>query len=56
MFDIRINVLKAGAIPGEDMENVRYSIRKILGHASIFLVAEVFTVIALYMFLLYGKK
>ena len=51
VFDIKFNVLKAGAIPGEDMENVRYSIRKILGHASMFLVAEVFTVIALYMFL-----
>lgn len=54
-FEININVLKAGAISGEDMEDVRFSLRKIIGHASMFLIGEVFTIITLYMFL-YNKK
>lgn len=54
-FDIKINVLKAGAISGEDIENVRFSLRKVLGHAMIFLIAHVFTLITLYMFL-YERK
>ena len=54
-FEITINVLKAGAISGEDMENVRFSLRKVVGHAMMFLLAQAFTLVALYMFF-YKKK
>lgn len=52
---IVFTVLKAGAIDGSNIYDFNYSLRKILGHAFVFGVAQVFTFIALYMFL-YNKK
>lgn len=54
-FEVKITVLKAGALSGEDYEDLRVSIRKIVGHASLFMFASIFTIITCYMFL-YNKK
>lgn len=54
-FEFDFKVLKAGAISGDEMDNMRLSVRKVVGHAALFLIAEVFTIICLYMFL-YNKK
>lgn len=52
---IRFAVLKAGSINTNDLEDVGFSIRKSIGHASLFAIAEIFTLIAIFM-LLYDKK
>ena len=52
---VKFTVLKAGAIDTNDIDDVNSSIRKIIGHASLFAIAEIFTLIALYMFM-YNKK
>lgn len=52
---IRFTVLKAGSINTNDLEDVGFNIRKSIGHASLFAIAEIFTLIALFMFL-YDKK
>ena len=54
-FSIDFKILKAGAISNDDLEDVGYSVRKVVGHAALFAIAEVFTIVALYMFL-YDKK
>lgn len=45
-----IKILKAGAISTEDLHNVGYGLRKSLGHALVFLVAQVFTFLSLIAF------
>ena len=52
---IKFTVLKAGSINTNDLDDVGHNLRKSLGHASLFAVAEVFTLLALFMFL-YDKK
>ena len=52
---IDFTFLKAGAIDTNELADVGHSVRKIIGHALLFAVAELFTFIALYMFL-YRKK
>ena len=52
---IRFTVLKAGSINANDLEDVGFNIRKSIGHASLFAIAEIFTLIALFMFL-YDKR
>ena len=54
-FEIQITVVPAGAISGEDVPAIRKTIRKSLGHAAMFMVAQVFTFLTLYMFF-YDKK
>ena len=54
-IETTINVVKAGAISSEDVGDVHHSIRKIIGHAVVFMVAQIFTFLTLYMFL-YDKK
>ena len=52
---IKFTVLKAGNINTNDLEDVGFNIRKSIGHASLFAIAEIFTLIAIFM-LLYDKK
>lgn len=54
-FVVDLTIVKAGAISTDNMEDVGLSLRKIIGHASLFAIAEVFTIIAVYMFI-YDKK
>ena len=46
-----INVVKAGAIGKEDIENLNLNIRKSVGHAALFGLTQIFTFLAFYMFL-----
>jgi len=55
-FEFDITILKAGAISGDEMNDVRFSIRKVVGHAALFLIAEIFTTICLSMFFQKIKK
>ncbi len=52
---ISFSFLKAGAISTNDLDDVGLSVRKVVGHASLFAIAELFTFVALFMFL-YKKK
>ncbi len=52
---ITFTVLKAGAINTDDIDGVNYRLRKIIGHASLFAISQLFTIITFYMFL-YKKK
>lgn len=54
-FSFNLEVMKAGAISSDELEDVGYNIRKVIGHALLFAIAETFTVVALFMFL-YKKK
>ena len=54
-FVVSFIVVEAGAITSDDMEDVGYTIRKSLGHAVVFMVCQIFTFLAFYMFL-YDKK
>lgn len=54
-FHINFTILKAGAITTDDIHDVELSVRKVVGHALLFAIAETFTIIAAYMFL-YNKK
>lgn len=54
-FSIHFSILKAGAITHDDMQDITFNVRKIVGHAVLFAIAEVFTIIAFYMFL-FKKK
>ena len=54
-FSIRFIVVKAGAINSDNIDDVGYTIRKSIGHAAVFMVAQIFTFLAFYMFL-YNKK
>lgn len=51
----KFTILKAGAISTSGMESATTYIRKIVGHALLFAVCQVFTFLAFYMFL-YNKK
>ena len=48
---INLTILKAGAIKTEDMDDIGQSLRKIIGHASLFAIAQIFTLITFLMFL-----
>ena len=48
-------VVKAGAINEDNIDDLGLHIRKSLGHAAVFALAQVFTFLTLYMFL-YNKK
>ena len=50
-----IKVMQAGAIDEDNYEDVNLSIRKSIGHATMFGITQIFTFLALYMFL-YDKK
>ena len=52
---IKFTILKAGSINTNDLENVGFNLRKSIGHALLFAVAEIFTLVTLFMFL-YDKK
>lgn len=54
-FETALTVLPAGAISNDDVSNVKTSVRKTVGHASLFMIAQVFTFLTLYMFF-YDKK
>ena len=51
-----IKVLQAGAIDEDNYEDVNLSIRKSIGHATMFGITQIFTFLALYMFLFDKKK
>ena len=51
-----IKVMQAGAIDEENYENVHLSIRKSIGHATMFGITQVFTFLAIYMFFFEKKK
>ena len=52
---ITFTVLKAGAMNTGDISSANYTLRKVVGHAALFMVAQIFTIITLYMFF-YDKK
>lgn len=54
-FTLKFIILKAGAIGTDELDDVGLSVRKVVGHATLFAIAEVFTIIAIFMFL-YEKK
>ena len=51
----KYTVVKSGAIESKDVESLGKRLRKSVGHAAVFMVAQIFTFLALYMFL-YDKK
>ena len=53
--EIEFSIVTSGAIPTENMQNVELSLRKSVGHAAMFLTAQVFTYLSFCMFL-YDKK
>lgn len=54
-FTIQFTILKAGAISYDNLQDVSFNVRKVVGHATLFAIAEIFTIITFYMFL-YKKK
>lgn len=54
-FTLKFVILKAGAITLSEMDDVSHNVRKIVGHATLFAIAEIFTIITFYMFL-FKKK
>lgn len=54
-YSFTLIIIKAGAISSNELENVGYSMRKVVGHAFLFAIAEIFTIITFYMFL-FEKK
>lgn len=54
-FSTKVIVLKAGAIKTDNFESVKTTIRKSLGHAAVFMVAQIFTYLTFYFFF-YDKK
>lgn len=48
---IDFEFLKAGAINTDEMDDVGHSLRKAVGHAAMFAVAQVFLLITIYMFM-----
>ena len=48
---VKITVLNAGAMNSNDIANAGSSMRKIVGHAGLFMITQIFTFIAFYMFL-----
>lgn len=53
--EIAISAVKAGAISTDDISNIGTYIRKSLGHAAVFMVAQIFTFLTLFMFF-YERK
>ena len=53
--ELKCTVVKAGAISKDDLIDVGLYIRKSLGHAAVFMVAQIFTFLTFYMFF-YDKK
>lgn len=51
---IEFTVLKAGAMNTGDITEANFTLRKVVGHAALFMVTQIFTIIALYMF--FDKK
>lgn len=54
-FTLKFVIFKAGAITPSEMDDVSHNVRKIVGHATLFAIAEIFTIITFYMFL-FKKK
>ena len=54
-YSFSLIIMKAGAISSNELESVGYSLRKVVGHALLFAIAEIFTIITFYMFL-FEKK
>lgn len=54
-FTIQFTILKAGAISYDNLQDVSFNVRKVVGHATLFAIAEIFTIITFYMFF-YKKK
>ena len=54
-LETKFSVVKAGAIDSDNIDDLGYYIRKSLGHAAVFALASIFTLITLYMFF-YDKK
>ena len=54
-FFIKFTILKAGAIDTEDVDDVGFTLRKTIGHATLFGIAQIFTLLTFYMFM-YDKK
>ena len=52
---VKFTVLKEGSITTDDLESINLNIRKSIGHAAVFMVAQVFTFLALFMFF-YDRK
>ena len=55
IVETQCTVVEAGSIATDDISNVGTYIRKSIGHADVFLVSEIFTFLALFMFL-YEKR
>lgn len=53
--EMRCDVIPPGAISEDNVSNLGVTIRKSLGHAAVFMIAQVFTFLTLYMFF-YDKK
>ena len=53
--EIKCTVVKAGAISKDNYLNVTTYLRKSVGHAAVFMVAQIFTFLTLFMFF-YSKK
>lgn len=51
----KYTVVKSGAIESKDVESLGKRLRKSVGHAAVFMIAEIFTYLTLFMFL-YNKK
>ena len=52
---IKFTVLEAGALKTDEISDLNYSFRKIFGHAAMFMIAQLATIITIFMFL-YDKK
>ena len=48
--ETKYTVVKAGAINTSDVEGVGHSLRKTIGHAAVFTVAQIFTYLTIFMF------
>ena len=54
-LETKFTVVKAGAIDIDNIDDFGYYIRKSLGHAAVFALSQIFTLLTLYMFLYYKK-
>lgn len=54
-FSIKFTILKSGSISYNDYSDIKYGIRKTIGHALLFSIAEIFTLITLYIFMINKK-
>ncbi len=51
-----IKIVEAGAIETDSFESIGHYLRKSIGHAAVFMVAQVFTLLSIYMFLYKKNK